>query len=142
MAIANGATAAAQTNAASTASPDNTLEQEIQLYKRVGQILGVKIEDYASSTDYANALINAINKIKANNPTQWPEIEIYIEQKLGLDKLGVSLDTVISAISGNAESSSALYNAIKKNSVAFNTDHLSTDESNNIGLYSQTGALQ
>ena len=63
---------------------------------------------------------------------------------MGLDKLGISLDTVISAIGGDSDSQKALAKALQKQDgssggYASSPSAAPTDE---IGLYSPASALQ
>jgi hypothetical protein len=103
---------------AQTTQDDSMLEVtrlKVDLFERTGQALGVNMKDYASLDKYAAALRQAISQIKALNPERWPEIKAGIEHELGLDKLGVSLDTVVDSIGNtDGESNKALTKALEK----------------------------
>jgi hypothetical protein len=103
-AIANGqavqgpsASTSAQTaDALFSVNSPNLNKLKMDLFKRVGEALGVKESDYATPEDYGAALKKAVGQMKLD-PNGQQEIA-GIEKDLGLDKLGVSLDTVINAI--------------------------------------------
>ena len=69
----------------------------MDLFKRTGEALGVREEDFETQADYGAALRSAVAKLKNSPDAQL--VMRGIEQKLGLDDLGISLDTVIDAIS-------------------------------------------
>jgi hypothetical protein len=137
-AIASGSVA--QTGAANplAASPDATMQEEVKLYQETGQALGVNMDDYPSPSLYANALRSVVDTLKEQNPQGWPQIEKGIEHELGLDKLGISLDTVISAIGGDSDSQKALEKALQKQTgdSGGNASSPSAASNNDIGLYS------
>ncbi|MGO9483622.1 MAG: hypothetical protein ACLPX9_03415 [Rhodomicrobium sp.] len=108
-----GPEAQAQSKITDTLSAASLTQLKMQLFKRVGMELGVKEEDYATPQLWAAALRQAVSAIRAQKNGDL--IIKGIEHDLGLDKLGVSLDTVIDAI-GNPGSSAgkALDDALKK----------------------------
>jgi hypothetical protein len=69
---------------------------KVDLYRRVGEALGIDQSDYDSPRDYGMALQRAIGQLKLSPNAQL--VIAGIEKEVGLDKLGVSLDTVVSAI--------------------------------------------
>jgi len=69
---------------------------KVDLMRRAGEELGVRMEDFESPRNYAAALRAALGHLKAS-PGGATAITA-LEKKLGLDKLGVSLDDLISAI--------------------------------------------
>jgi hypothetical protein len=74
----------------------NLNKMKIDLYKRVGEALGVRESDYDSLHAYGLALQQAVGQLKLAPNAQL--VIAGIEKEIGLDKLGVSLDTVINAI--------------------------------------------
>jgi hypothetical protein len=74
----------------------NLNKMKIDLYKRVGEALGVRESDYESFQAYGLALQQAVGQLKLAPNAQL--VIAGIEKEIGLDKLGVSLDTVIDAI--------------------------------------------
>jgi hypothetical protein len=69
---------------------------KVNLIERVGKELGVKQEDYDTPAAFGFALKMAVMKLKAE--PDGAELIAKIERNLGLDKLGVSLNSVIKAI--------------------------------------------
>ncbi len=74
----------------------NLNKMRMDLYKKVGEALGVKESDYESYTDFGAALRQALGRLKFS-PNAQAAIAA-IEEETGLKKLGVSLETVINAI--------------------------------------------
>jgi hypothetical protein len=75
--------------------------------------LGVNEDSYASPREYASALRQAVSKIKTQ--PNWQATIAGIEKELGLDKLGVSLETVIDSIANpDGESNKALTEALER----------------------------
>jgi hypothetical protein len=123
IAIAHGQTdqttgAAAQTQDAAKDSLLNLTKFKLDLYERTGQALGVKMDDYTDPTKYAAALRAAVIAIQIHNPQGWRLIVNDIEEKLGLHKLGVSLDDVIGSIANPAGASDQKLNEAWKHQLA------------------------
>ena len=78
------------------ASTPDVTQLKMDLFKRTGAALGVDEEDYASGKDYGAALSAAVAAIKSRPGAEFAILKI--EKDLGLDKLGISLATVIDAI--------------------------------------------
>ena len=72
-------------------------ERKAQLIKSLGQAFGVDEDKFTSNFDYASAVSDAIKRIKGS--PNGNELLKPITKKLGLDKLGVTLDTMLMAIS-------------------------------------------
>ena len=70
-------------------------KMKIDLYERVGKAFGLDMHAYDSLTDYGKAVKEAIAEVKR---TQGAGALVAIGDELGLDKLGVSFDTVIGAM--------------------------------------------
>ena len=71
-------------------------ERKAQLIKSLGQAFGVDEDKFTSNFDYAGAVSDAIKRIKGSpNGT---ELLRPITNKLGLDKLGDTLDDMLMAI--------------------------------------------
>jgi hypothetical protein len=153
-AIANGLSSktggTGQTAQAQSGISDSTFnlnKLKVDLYERTGQALGVDIKDYASPQAYAAALSNAVGEIKSQNPGTWQTIIAGVEHQLGLDKLGVSLGTVIDSIANpGGDSDKKLDKALAKlagidigGNDSAQASPLSAVQVNEIGLYSPAG---
>ncbi|RJT34886.1 hypothetical protein D3227_22875 [Mesorhizobium waimense] len=69
---------------------------KIDLFGRVGKVFKVDRADYGSFNSYAPAVKQAIAAIKSQ--AGGAQTIAMIEKSLGLDKLGVSLETVVDAM--------------------------------------------
>lgn len=69
---------------------------KIKLMERLGQELGLKLEDFETQAAFGAAVRDAIGQIKQQDGG--PQILAAIEKKLGLDKLGLSLDALVNGI--------------------------------------------
>ena len=69
---------------------------KVELFKRVGKAFGIDQADYDSQSSYGSAIKQAVS-VLASQPNGAQTIA-EIEKGLGLDKLGVSLATVVNAI--------------------------------------------
>lgn len=74
----------------------NLNKVKVDIYKRVGEALGVRESDYESFHAYGTALQQAVGQLKLAPNAQM--VIAGIEKDIGLDKLGLSLDTVVNAI--------------------------------------------
>jgi len=136
----NGAAPADQITKILANAPGASVQDEVKLFQKVGQVLGVDETTYASATDYANALKQAVGNLKLAAGQSWSLVEKGLEHQMGLDKLGVSLDTVINAIAGDGGSQDAVRKALEKQeSTASASSGVST---NDVGTYSPASALQ
>ena len=146
MAGISGPETQAQAKIAGMQSATSVTELRVRLYKRVGEELGVKQEDYATPQQWAAAMRQAVSVIRGQGNEGAAAI-LEIEQKLGLDKLGVSLDTVIDSISDPGGGASkalndALKKAVAKGDIAAGGDDVGADGTvrlNEIGMYSVAG---
>ncbi|RWB77164.1 MAG: hypothetical protein EOQ50_09630 [Mesorhizobium sp.] len=62
--------------------------------QRAGKEFGVDQTDYESVSSYGSAIKNAVEAFKRQSPSAIAKIE----RQLGLDQLGVSLDTLVNAV--------------------------------------------
>ena len=69
-------------------------QMKARLFERVGKAFGIKQDDYDSLSSYGSAIKSALDELKQKSPSSIAAIE----KKLGLDQLGVSLDTVVNAM--------------------------------------------
>ena len=125
-------------------APGASLQDEVRLYQKVGQVLGVDINKYASATDYGNALKQAVSNLKAEavaHGQSWSLVVKGLEHQMGLDKLGISLDTVINAILGDSGSKDAVKKALENQAVRA-ASASSEVSANDVGTYSPASALQ
>lgn len=89
---------AAATMAGSSIShggPDLT-QMKLALYEGVGRELGVDISEFQDVSEYSRALKAVVGEIR-QQPNGQRMIDL-IEHKLGLDKLGISLDGLIASL--------------------------------------------
>jgi hypothetical protein len=70
-------------------------EMKVKLIERLGEEFGIKQSDYKSMASYGTDIRRAIEEPKAK-PGSAQAITA-IEKKLGLDKLGISLDDLVDA---------------------------------------------
>jgi hypothetical protein len=142
----NGPETQAQSKITDTLSAASLTQLKMQLFKKVGAALGVNESNYATPQKYAAALRQAVSGIRAQKNGE--DIIKGIEHELGLDKLGVSLDTVIDAIDNPGSSAGkalddALKKAIAKGEIAAGGSDVSlqgTVQVNEIGMYSPANA--
>ncbi|WP_062231859.1 hypothetical protein [Aureimonas sp. N4] len=92
--------AAAQKTAAAGpltgADKPGVTQVKLKLFERLGEALGLKVEDYASLGSYARAVRGAI---EATRQQEGGAAALKaIEQTLDLNKLGMTLDTLIGAM--------------------------------------------
>jgi len=78
-------------------SPIDIQQLKFNLMRRLGEELGVKMDDFEDPRDYGSALRGVIAKIKAT--PQGATALTALGRKLGLDKLGISIDDLVDAIS-------------------------------------------
>ena len=89
--------AKAKISDAFTDSPIDIQQLKFNLFRRLGEELGVNMDDFEDPRDYGSAIREVIGKIKAS-----PTGAMYLaklEKDLGLDKLGISIDDLVDAIS-------------------------------------------
>ncbi|RAZ90368.1 hypothetical protein DPM33_12615 [Mesorhizobium hawassense] len=72
----------------------NITATKVRLMQRAGKEFRVDQADYESVSSYGSAIKNAVEALKRQSPSAVPKIE----RQLGLDQLGVSLDTLVNAI--------------------------------------------
>jgi hypothetical protein len=78
-------------------SPIDIQQMKFNLFRRLGEELGVKMDDFKDPRDYGSAIRTVIGKIKAS-----PTGAMYLaklEKELGLDELKISIDDLVDAIS-------------------------------------------
>ncbi|RWL77811.1 MAG: hypothetical protein EOR69_28745 [Mesorhizobium sp.] len=72
----------------------NITATKVRLMQRAGKEFGVDQTDYESVSSYGSAIKNAVEAFKRQSPSAIAKIE----RQLGLDQLGVSLDTLVNAV--------------------------------------------
>lgn len=88
-------------------------QMKVRLFERAGLAFGIEMADFDSSAAYGTAIKRAFMELKAKPGGEQAIAEI--EKNLGLDKLGISLQSLISAILDPlGEDSVELDNALKK----------------------------
>lgn len=119
------------------ASAPDVTKMKLDLFRRTGEKLGVHEDDFDSFADYAMVLKDAVTQLKIS-----PNAEMIIrrvEKDLGLDKLGVSLDTVIDALTDPASGANqTLTDALRKQMAEHDdgrTGRPAHVQSDDLGLY-------
>lgn len=88
-------------------------EMKVRLVERLGKEFGIERSDYKSMADYGADIKRAVDQLKAK-PGSANAI-MAIEKKLGLDKLGISLDDLVGAtIDPNGDAAEKLDAALRK----------------------------
>jgi hypothetical protein len=77
-------------------SVPNVNKLKINLMERLGAEFGVKLEDFETASAFGSAVQRIIGEMKMQAGGALRLIEI--ERKLGLDKLGITLDQLVNAI--------------------------------------------
>lgn len=117
-------------------TPDVT-QQKLDLFKRTGEKLGVHEEDFDDFAAYSGALKDAVLQLKI--APNGDRIIRQVEKEIGLDKLGVSLDTVIDALTDPASGANqTLTDALKKQMAEHDEDRAGRKtrvQSDELGLY-------
>ncbi len=90
--------AEAKISAALFDNPVDIQQIKFNLFRRLGEELGVNMDDYESPQAYASAIRFAISEIKAKSTDNGAMFLAGLEKELGLDDLGITLDDLISAI--------------------------------------------
>ncbi|MDG4882969.1 hypothetical protein [Mesorhizobium sp. WSM4884] len=72
----------------------NVTATKVRLMERAGKEFGIDQDDYESVASYGSAVKHAVEALKRQSPAAIAEIE----RQLGLDQLGVSLETLLNAI--------------------------------------------
>ncbi|AZO08610.1 MULTISPECIES: hypothetical protein [unclassified Mesorhizobium] len=72
----------------------NVTATKVRLMERAGKEFSLEQGDYASVMSYGSAVKNAVEALKQHSPSAIVEIE----KQLGLDQLGIPLDTLVDAI--------------------------------------------
>jgi hypothetical protein len=87
---------------------------KMDLIERTGRALSVREDDYASRDDFVTAMREAVAKMRAQPHGDLAVLAL--EKKLGLDKLGISIDDVINGVKddeGNGKLNRALEAQVK-----------------------------
>lgn len=144
VAISNGAKVSSQTlphsstskisNAIFSVNHVDTQSMKLDLYRKTGEALGVDQDDFEDMGEYADALRQAVGKLKIEGASLRP-----IEKELGLDKLGISLEDMIDSMTQpNGGVTKKLESALAREAGVAEEDDVSkalTVTSNDIGIY-------
>ncbi|MDX8520851.1 hypothetical protein [Mesorhizobium dulcispinae] len=110
----------------------NVTATKVRLMERAGKELGIDQADYESVFSYGSAVKNAVEALKRQSPSAIAEIE----RQLGLDQLGVSLDTLVAAIiDPQGSDGDRLDAALEKHLGEIAGDEAASVQPNEIGLY-------
>ncbi|MDX8468864.1 hypothetical protein RFM26_24450 [Mesorhizobium sp. VK23B] len=69
-------------------------QMKARLFECVGKEFGIDQDDYDSLFSYGSAIKTALDEMEQKSPSSIAQIE----KKLGLDELGISLETLVNAI--------------------------------------------
>lgn len=144
VAVANGAKVSSQTQPDPSASKiSDTIfsvnhvdaqSMKLDLYRKTGEALGVDQDDFEDIGEYADALRQAVGKLKIEGKSLRP-----IEKELGLDKLGISLEDLIDSMTQpNSDVTKKLETALAREAGLAEEDDTAkalTVISSDIGIY-------
>lgn len=68
---------------------------KVHLMERLGEKFGISMDDFASPRDFGTAIKEAVGQLKLRDGAA---AIVALEKDLGLDELGISLDTLVGAI--------------------------------------------
>ena len=71
-------------------------QMKVNLMERLGDAFGIKVEDFETVSQFGAAVRDIVSSIKLQDGGYFVLKEL--ERKLGLDKLGISIDTLVNAI--------------------------------------------
>ncbi len=109
---------------------------KVNLYERVGKVFGIAMDDYDSLSSYGAAIRQEVSNLVRQHGAA---VLTGIEKQLGLDKLGVSLMTVIGAMTDpGSDDERRLTDALRASLGDTDDKHegRSRAEDDGIGLYS------
>ncbi|MDX8468865.1 hypothetical protein RFM26_24455 [Mesorhizobium sp. VK23B] len=110
----------------------NVTATKVRLMERAGKEFGIDQADYESVFSYGSAVKNAVEALKRQSPTTIAEIE----RQLGLDQLGISLDTLVAAIvDPRGSDGDRLDAALEKHLGEIAGDEAASAQPDEIGLY-------
>ncbi|RWA66091.1 hypothetical protein [Mesorhizobium sp.] len=108
----------------------NVTAMKVRLMERAGNEFGIDQGDYESVTSYGSAVGNAVEALKRQTPAAIVEVE----RQLGLDQLGIALDTLVNAIT-NPQGSDRLDAALETHLGKTASDEATSLQPDEIGLY-------
>jgi hypothetical protein len=109
-------------------------EMKVRLIERLGKEFGIEPSDYKSMADYGADIKRAVDALKAKPGSAMAIIAI--EKKLGLDKLGISLDDLVGAtIDPNGDASKKVDAALRKQAGEMGKSQGGSLQSDEIGIY-------
>lgn len=110
----------------------NVTATKVRLMERAGKEFGIDQADYESVFSYGSAVKNAVEALKQQSPSAIAGIE----RQLGLDQLGISLDTLVNAIiDPQGSDGDRLDAALEKHLGEIATDEAIPVQPDEIGLY-------
>ncbi|WP_434722231.1 hypothetical protein [Mesorhizobium sp. RIZ17] len=110
----------------------NITAVKVRLMERAGKEFGVDQTDYESVSSYGAAVKNAVEALKPQSPSAIAEIE----RQLGLDQLGVSLDTLVGAIGDpRGSANESLDDALKQHAGRQGEGDAASVQPDELGLY-------
>ncbi|MDX8534348.1 hypothetical protein RFM41_24810 [Mesorhizobium sp. VK25A] len=105
---------------------------KVRLMERAGKEFGVDQAGYESVSSYGSAIKNAVEALKGQSPSAVVEVE----RQLGLDQLGVSLDTLLNAIADpQGSNSERLDAALKQHEGGQGGGDVASVQPDELGLY-------
>ncbi|MDX8452865.1 hypothetical protein RFM98_08860 [Mesorhizobium sp. VK9D] len=110
----------------------NITATKVRLMQRAGKEFGVDQTDYDSVSSYGSAIKNAVEALKRQSPSAVPKIE----RQLGLDQLGVPLDTLVNAVADPQGSDNHRLDAtLKQNAGGHGEGDAASIRPDELGLY-------
>lgn len=115
----------------------NIQELKVNLMQRLGEELGVAMDEYKDDPrGYASALRVALAIAKSDSEDGGVKLVAELEEKLGLDRLGISLDELIAAVDDpDGEADEKLDAALRKETNEDAKDALRALKTNADDLY-------
>ncbi|TPK96053.1 MULTISPECIES: hypothetical protein [unclassified Mesorhizobium] len=105
---------------------------KVRLMERAGKEFGVDQTDYESVSSYGSAIKDAVEALKRQSPSAIAEIE----RQLGLDQLGVPLDTLVDAmVDPRGRDNDRLDAALKQHAGGQGEDEAASIQPDELGLY-------
>lgn len=110
----------------------NITATKVRLMERAGKEFRVDQADYESVSSYGSAIKNAVEALKRQSPSAIADIE----RQLGLDQLGVALDTLVNAIlDPRGGDNHRLDVALKQHATGHGESEAASIQPDELGLY-------
>lgn len=101
-------------------------QMKVQIFERLGEKFSLKQDDFETFTDYARAIRRDVDGLK--DKAGGLLALATIEKELGLDKLGISIDTVINAMLDPTSDAAKQLNEALENKLGENGKKMASDD--------------